>query len=391
VQITVKALPPEHPFNIDVLQGRADVAAARGDLAGAEQCDREALALADKLFGPDHPIHIHAVDRVVDVLWANGKRDEARQIRQSEFKDTLQRVGENNPATARVIRKLAELFVAAPEDAIGLYKRALKIDEQEFGSDSREVALDNLGSASILITAGQFDAAAAALKSARTISDKLDALPLSAGVLNQLAKLAAFRGDDAEGLVHAEAMVDVAEKLLGDRSPALVPALAQLGRFYLVAGRVSDAAKIMDRITTLVSDNPPEQSPGFLNCLQFQGMLKADRGDISGAETTFKRAIAVARKYRGQNAPEAASAEVNLAIAYLKAKKFDAAIEQFKSAIEILHEQSGDNAVIVGYAFAVEAAAYAGKGDQATSKQLLNSAIKILGPVLPPPRQPRWL
>ena len=52
-EITGKALPPGHPFNIDVLQGKADVAAARGDLTGVERYDREALALADKLFGPD--------------------------------------------------------------------------------------------------------------------------------------------------------------------------------------------------------------------------------------------------------------------------------------------------------------------------------------------------
>jgi tetratricopeptide (TPR) repeat protein len=192
-------------------------------------------------------------------------------------------------------------------------------------------------------------------------------------------------------LVHTEAMVNVTEKLFGTDSPALVPALAQLGRFYLVTGRLSDAAKLMDRITTLVGDNPPEQSPGFLSSLQFQAMLKADRNDISGAETAFKRTIAVARKYGGPNAPEVASAELNLAIAYLKAQKFDAAIEQLKLAIEIFQEQSGNGAVIVGYAFAAEAAAYAAKGDQATSNQLFNSAIKILGPALSPRAKPRWL
>lgn len=390
-QIVGKALPPGHPSNIDLLEGNADVALARGDLAGAEQYDRKALALADRSFRQDHPVHLQAVDRVVGMLWANNKRDEAKQIRESELKDVLQNVGEDNPVTARVIRKLAALFAKRSGDAITLYKRALKIDEQVFGSSSREVAWDDVGLGSILISVGRFDAAEISIKNARMISDHLGALALRNAVLDQLAKLAAFRGSVAEGLVHAEAMMSVAEELFGTQSPALVPVLTQLGQFYLVNGRINDAAKIMDRINALVGDDPAEQSPGFLNSLQFQAMLKADRNDISGAETTFKHAIAVAAKYRGQTAPEVASAELNLAIAYLKSQKFDAAIEQFNSAIEILREQNGDGAVIVGYAFAGEAAAYASKGDQATSKQLFNSAIKILGSILPPRSQPRWL
>ena len=71
--ITAKSLPSGHPFEIDVLEGKADVAAARGDLAGVERYDREAQALADKLFGQDHPVHIAAVDRVIGSLGAQGE------------------------------------------------------------------------------------------------------------------------------------------------------------------------------------------------------------------------------------------------------------------------------------------------------------------------------
>jgi tetratricopeptide (TPR) repeat protein len=167
-----------------------------------------------------------------------------------------------------------------------------------------------------------------------------------------------------------EAAVRVAEQIFGAGSPALVGSLAQLGRFYLLTDRVTNATEVMERITGLLGKNPPEQSPGFLSYLRFRAMLDADLHDLDNAEATFKRAIGLARKYNGQNAVDVAVAQSNLAAAYLKAKRFDEAINQFNEALAILQTQLGEHALVVGYVQAAAAAAYAGKGDQATSAKV---------------------
>jgi tetratricopeptide (TPR) repeat protein len=392
-QITGQSLPSEHPFNIDVLHGKADLASARGDLAGAERHDREALALADKVFGSDHPIRTGSVDRLVSVLWANDKHPEAEKIRRSELANVQQKRGDGDPLTAPAIRGLAAILANSGRirNAIMLYESALKLDEQALGPLSREAALDNIVLGSTFTVVGQFDDAQKALRRARTIAESQSNLLLSAATLDQLAQLAAIRGDFAEGAVHMEAEVKVLEQNFGAVSPALVAGLAQLGRLYLITNRVTDATKVMERITGLIGKNPPEQSPGFLSCLLFQAMLEDDRHDVDNATATFKRAIFVATKYGGRNAAEVALIRSDLAIAYLKEHKFDEAINEFSSALEGLHAQFGEHALIMGYVQAAAAAAYEGKGDHATSEKLSSSAARILGPTVGTKSQPRWL
>jgi tetratricopeptide (TPR) repeat protein len=216
-----------------VLEGKADVAAAHGNLADVEQHDRAALALAKKLFGFEHPTHIETVDRIVNILRANGKRAEAEKIRRDELTDVKKRFGDRSSTTARATRSLAGILANSARigDAIELYRQALVIDEQAFGGASREAALDQLEIGSILITIGKFDEAQTALKSARTIGDDQRNLQLISLALEQMAYLAALRGEPAEGLVHMEALVNTLDKMFAAGSPALVASLAQASIF----------------------------------------------------------------------------------------------------------------------------------------------------------------
>ncbi len=120
-------------------------------------------------------------------------------------------------------------------------------------------------------------------------------------------------------------------------------------------------------------------------------MLNADSGDAAEAQRTFKQAIAVATKYGGPASFQVGLSECNLALNYLRARQFDDAISHFKPALEIFKAQNGDRALIVGYVLAGAAIAYAGKGDRATSAQLLAAAIGILGPTLGDRPPPKWL
>jgi tetratricopeptide (TPR) repeat protein len=154
---------------------------------------------------------------------------------------------------------------------------------------------------------------------------------------------------------------------------------------------MDEATHIMERITAIVGNDPPEQSPGFWSYLQFRAMLFAEQDDIGRAETTFKKALSIATKYGGSEAIEVAASELNLAMIYLKVRRFDEAISSFKAALTILKAKNGDRALIVGHALAGAASAYAGKGDQAMSAKPRASAIEILGPTIAKQPRPKWL
>ena len=391
--IVDRALPAGHPFNVDLVEAKADLAFARGDLGEAEESNRQALAIAGNLFGPDHLGYAGAVERVVNSLWARGKRAEAQQLLEDELAHIEQRFGDNSPVTARALRKLADTMadLAHASAALVLYQQALKVDENNFGPKSREAALDYLAIGLTQIPIGEFDQARTALNRARSIGEANQDVLLTNVALRQLALLAAIQGYHAEAVVLMQVAVKNVEGMYGSKNRAIVTTLAQLGRSYLDVARTEDAHAQLQRIIDIMGENPSEQAPGFLDFLQFQAMFAADRDDVERAEGLFKRAISLAGKYGGPDAFGVAVNEFNLARTYLKAERFDDAITLFKSALEHFRVHIGDHGLMVGYALAGAASAYAGKGDQGTSAKLRSEAIDILGPTIGICPQLRWL
>jgi tetratricopeptide (TPR) repeat protein len=375
------------------MERRADLAAARGDLAKAEQHEREAVALAEKLFPADHLARLAEVNRLVGVLWAAGKFSEAEQLVRDELAEIEKQAANNKRSLTLVIETLAGLLQnsARTDEAVDLYRRALAINEQAFGKDSREAARDHLAIGASFGTSGRYDEARFELNDARTISESKNDLPLQIAALDELSVLAANRGAPAEAVIHSEKALELGQKVWDPESPALVPVLAQLGRFYLMNGRAKDASEIIERIKRLVGEDPPEQSPGYLTFLQLQAMHDAGNGDFGAAESLFLRAIVVATKYQGPMAEAVAIDQYNLAYMYLKAHRYSEAVSSFAKALASFKRQHGASAPFVGYALIGAAAGYAGLGDNAKFKALLRAAGDILGPILQSHPAPKWL
>ena len=393
-KIVAKGLPPNHPANIELLGAKADVARARGEQTDAEQHLRGALSVAEKLFEPDYPVRRAAIDRLTGELWAQGKFADAEHLQREELSNVELKRGSDHPSIAIAARGLAAILgnSGRQNEAAALYRRALAIDERAFGAQSNQAAGDHLGLGSLFRRMGQFEGAQTQINLARAAWENQGRLLAANSALEQLALLSFDRGSPAEGVIYIEKMLNIAEQAVGNDSPALVPILAQLGRFYSIAERHEAAEKILVRITGLIGRSPPEQTPGYLNVLQLQAELNAERGDVAAAEEVFNRAIAIATKYSGAQASAVGISSFNLATVYLKAGRFQDAIRSFAKALDIFKRESGDRAPIVGYTLMGAAQAYAKIGDELSSKALLATAVEILGPTFAAQRPPpRWL
>jgi tetratricopeptide (TPR) repeat protein len=393
-QIVAKILSSDHPSNIDVLGAKADLARARGEQVDAEQYLRGALSVAEKLFEPDYPVRRAATDRLTGQLWAQGKFADAEHLQREELSNVELKRGFDHPSTAIAARGLAAILGSSgrQNEAAALYRRALAVDERAFGPQSDQAAWDHFGLGSLFRRMGLFEGAQTQINLARTAWESQGRLLAANSALEQLALLSSDRGSPAEGVIYLEKMLNIAEQAVGNDSPALVPILAQLGRFYAIAERHEAAEKILVRITGLIGHSPPEQTPGYLNVLQLQAELNAERGDVAAAEEVFNRAIAIATKYSGAHASAVGISSFNLATVYLKAGRFQDAIRSFAKALDIFKRESGDRAPIVGYTLMGAAQAYAKIGDELSSKALLATAVEILGPTFAAQRPPpRWL
>lgn len=130
-EAALSASGPESPTLPSVLQTRARVEVARGDLAAASDSLERAIALNEKFSGPEHP-----------------------------------EIGESLVELAEVRRR-----AGAPEDGAELARRALAIAEKNFGPEHPDVgsALVALGRA--LAAQGEATAAREALERARRVLD----------------------------------------------------------------------------------------------------------------------------------------------------------------------------------------------------------------------------
>jgi len=393
-KVIAKALPPDHQSNIDVLEGKADVARALGRLANVERHDRDALAIAERTFEPDHPVRRNAIDRLIGTLWAQGKFADAEQLRRDELANAELKRGPDHPSTAIAIRGVANLLGSSGRqaDATALYRRALAIDERSFGPQSDQAAWDHFALGSLLRRVGQFEDARNEINVARNAWESQGHLLAANSSLEQLALLAFDQGSPAEGVVFLEQTLNITEQTFGPNSPIIAATLAQLGRFYVVAGRNDAAEKVLARINGLIGENPPEQAPGYLNVLQLRAQLDAERGNIDDAEADFAHAIAIAGKYGGLQGSAVGHNSFNLAAVYLKAGRFQDAINYCAKALDIFKRENGDRAPVVGYALIGAEQAYAKIGDEASSNALFATAIEILGSTIAAQRpQPKWL
>jgi Flp pilus assembly protein TadD len=69
-----KVLGPEHPDNTTSLSNLAVLLQAWGKLAQAEPMYREALAVSQKILGPEHADTARSLNNLAGLLRAQGKR-----------------------------------------------------------------------------------------------------------------------------------------------------------------------------------------------------------------------------------------------------------------------------------------------------------------------------
>ena len=199
VALAEKALGPDHPDTAGSLNNLANLLKAMGDLPAARPLYERALAIREKSLGPDHPDTATSLNNLAAVLKAMGDLPAARPLYERALAIREKALGPDHPDTAIDLNNLAALLQATGDlpAARPLFKRALAIREKALGPDHPETALslNNLGH--LLKHMGDLPAALRYYERALAIDEK--ALgpfhPDTALSLNNLAALLQDMGD----------------------------------------------------------------------------------------------------------------------------------------------------------------------------------------------------
>ncbi len=214
----------------------------------------EALAIRERLRGPEHP----------------------------EVAETLVRLG----ALARL---------SGQGDAVPLFRRALAIREARLGPESPEVAeaLNDLGTA--FAAQGRFDEAEAALRRTLALQERLwgDRDRRVAKTLHNLSGVALYRGrlDDAERLLRRA--LAIREATLPADDLDLAGSREALALLLRKRGRPEEAAALLERLAATFEKVYGPAHPELAKTLLNLGLVRADLGDDAAARRLFERALAI--------------------------------------------------------------------------------------------------
>jgi tetratricopeptide (TPR) repeat protein len=154
--IREKVLGPEHPDKASSLNNLASLLLeAQGDLAGARPLYERALAIREKVLGPEHPRTASSLNNLALLLKDQGDLAGARPLHERALAIREKALGPEHPHTATSFGNLANLLHAQGDlaGARQLYERALAIREKALGPEhpNTNAARGNLARLLLLI------------------------------------------------------------------------------------------------------------------------------------------------------------------------------------------------------------------------------------------------
>lgn len=226
--------------------------------AQAEPLIRQALAISESIFGPDHPSVAICLNNLAGLLRETNRLAEAEPLYRWTLATDEKNFGSEHPNIARGLNNLAELLSAANRhaEAEPLYRRALAIDEASFGPDHPNVArgLNNL--AELLRETNRHAEAEPLMRHALAISESSYGPnhPSVSIRLNNLAELlrATNRLAEAEPLFRRALAID--ETSFGPDHPSVAVRLNNLALLLNETDRLAEAEPLMRRHLAIFID-----------------------------------------------------------------------------------------------------------------------------------------
>jgi tetratricopeptide (TPR) repeat protein len=257
----------------------------------------QAVAHAEKTYGPNHPNTATRLHNLAELYYGAGRYTEAESLDARALAIYEAQLGKDHPTVATSLNNLAELYRATGryEQAEPLHERALAIREVQLGKDHPDTATS----------------------------------------LNNLALLyqATSRYTEAEPLLIRALAID--EAILGYNHPDTAISLNNLGMLYLSTGRYAEAEPLCEKALTIYETQLGPTHPNTAIGLNNLASVYKHTGRYAQAEPLYKRALTIREVYSDPNHPDIATSLNSLAMLYQTMRRYAEAEPLFKRALMI--------------------------------------------------------
>src|SRR5215472_8560592 len=347
--IREKVLGPEHPDTATSLNNLAELYKETGAYAQAEPLLKRALAINEKALGPEHPTTAVWLNNLAALYRATGAYAQAEPLYQRALAIKEKVLGPDHPSTATALNNLAELYeeTGAYTQAEPLFQRALAIYEKKLGPEH----------------------------------------PLTATALNNLALLYKETGAYAQAEPLYQRALAIKEKVLGPDHPSTATALNNLAELYEETGAYTQAEPLFQRALAIYEKKLGPEHPLTATALNNLALLYKETGAYTQAEPLYQRALAIWEKKLGPEHPDTAQSLNNLALLYKETGAYTQAEPLYQRALAIWEKKLGPEHPLTATALNNLAGLYDARGAYAQAEPLYQRALAIyekkLGPEHP--------
>ena len=236
----------------------------QGDLAGALQYTQRALVIDEKVYGPDHPNVARDANNIGTILQAQGDLAGALQYTQRAL--AIEKVyGPDHPNVAAFASNIGRILQAQGDlaGALQYTRRALAIDEKVYGPDHPNVARDANNIGTILQAQGDLAGALQYTQRALAIDEKVYGPdhPEVATDANNIGQILQAQGDLAGALQYTQRALAIDEKVYGPDHPNVATDANNIGTILLAQGDLPGALPYLQRALRILEASYGPENP----------------------------------------------------------------------------------------------------------------------------------
>jgi tetratricopeptide (TPR) repeat protein len=340
-------LRPDDPTVLTYVAGGLTEAA---DYASAEPLLRRALAIRERILGPNHLDVAASLWALATLLRTRGDAVEAEQLLRRALTAREAAVGSQDPGVAILLNTLGVVLQDKEDYAAAgpLLRRALAIRERQFGPEHSEVAmvLQNLSVG--LQATGKTSEAESLLRRALAIHERAfgPVHPDVAISLNNLGILLQDKGDYASAEPLLRRALDIRERTLGPEHPKVASSLWVLATLLQGRGDAREAEPMLRRALSIQERVLGPHHPDVASSLNGIAAILVDRGthaDSAAAESMHRRSLSIREQALGPDHTEVAISLYNLAALLVGRGERAAAEPLLRRAYSIFERTLGSN------------------------------------------------
>jgi serine/threonine-protein kinase len=292
-----KVLGPEHPLMTPPLNNLANILGDMGRYEEALRMHERVLSIREKALGPQHPDLASVLGNMGNALSTLGRYEEALKRHERALAIREQALGADHPLVANTLTNLGDTLriLGRYAEAVKRHEQALALQEKKLGADHPRLAGTHFSLGADLEELGQY--AQARRRYERALAIEEAALGKEhvnlAESLSGLGRVAAASGQHEEARKQYERALALREKALGPEHAVVASSLIELGIALTSLGRHEEAQRLIERALAIQEKAFGSDNPELAEPLLGLGNLLLARGKSAEAVPPLERALAI--------------------------------------------------------------------------------------------------